>query len=119
MTSRSNGSCASTPYAVSRFLSQILTHYLQELEKVSPLSPLYGKGLRRLRRLCGRTPNLPALFEVQETFVEDPPTPICQTGISDVHRAKNEHRVVALKTIRSHDEVIEMYKRVRTTFSVR
>jgi hypothetical protein len=119
MTSRSNGSCASTPYAVSRFLSQILTHYLQELEKVSPLSPLYGKGLRRLRTLCGRTLNLPALFEVQETFVEDPPTPICQTGISDVHRAKNEHRVVALKTIRSHDVVIEMYKRVRTTFSVR
>jgi serine/threonine protein kinase len=79
---------------------------------------LYGKGLRRLRTLCGRTPNLPGLFEVQETFVEDPPTPICQTGMSDVHRAKNERRVVALKTIRSNDEGIETYKRVRTAFSL-
>jgi hypothetical protein len=103
------------------FLSyfQLYTHLIKELEKLSPSSPLYGKGLRRLRTLCGRTPNLPALFEVQETFVEDPPTPICQTGMSDVHRAKNERRVVALKTIRSNDEGIETYKRVRTTFSVR
>jgi serine/threonine protein kinase len=75
---------------------------------------LYGKGLRRLRTLCGRTSKLPAICEVEDTF-EHSNVAIAQTGISDVYRAvnaQNRQQVVALKRIRDNATSVAALKRV-------
>jgi hypothetical protein len=73
---------------------------------------LYGKGLRRLRTLCGGTEPLPDDFDVAGDFAM-PSHAIFKTPASDVYKGRLGTRVVAIKMIRSDEHERAEIRKVR------
>jgi hypothetical protein len=63
---------------------------------------VYGKGLRRLRMLCGSVEPLPDDFDVAENF-NMPTEAQFKTLLSDVYIGHNSRYMVAVKMIRSRE----------------
>jgi hypothetical protein len=114
---RYNGLNESTLYVYvsHRIMFRSLTPFYQETKGLPSTNVLYGKGLWRLRTLCSQTTQMPSIFDVTESFTEDPGPAEFVTVLSDVPRGRNEHRVVALKLIRCDKDDMERYKRVSLT----
>jgi hypothetical protein len=74
----------------------------QALLSSDPSHPAYGRGVRRLRRLCRNFALLPTSFSpisIHNIHVE-PKQPVFTTGLSDVFRGTHGGTKIALKVLR-------------------